>query len=70
MALSRKDFVEFAELIAKHNPTKSMTEDICHILARSNNRFDKQRFMDYVLSQSQSNINNLTTNDLRKAWGC
>ena len=69
MALSRKEFVEFAELVAKHNPTKAMVEDIAHILARSNNRFDKFRFMDYIEAKSKFNDNRLTINNLRQKWG-
>jgi len=69
MALSQKDFIEFAELIAKHNPTKALVEDITHILARSNNRFDKFRFMDYIEAKSKFNGNQLTINNLRHKWG-
>jgi hypothetical protein len=69
MALKRKDFIEFAELIAKHNPTKALVEDITHILARSNNRFDKLRFMDYIEAKSKYNDNRLTINNLRHKWG-
>lgn len=69
MALSRKQFIEFADLIAKHNPTKAMVDDLIYIMACSNNRFDKHRFADRIQSQSNKRHDNLNINDLQEAWG-
>ena len=69
MALSKKQFIEFADLIAKHNPTKAMLDDITYIMASSNNRFDKHRFADRINSQSDKRLNDLNINDLQEAWG-
>jgi hypothetical protein len=65
MALTKKQFIEFADLIAKHNPTKAMVDDIVYIMASSNNRFDKHRFADRIHSQSNKRLNNLDINDLQ-----
>ena len=69
MALTKKQFIEFADLIAKHNPTKAMVDDIVYIMASSNNRFDKHRFADRINSQSNKRHDNLNINDLQEAWG-
>ena len=69
MALSKKQFIEFADLIAKHNPTKAMVDDITYIMASSNNRFDKHRFADRIQSQSNKRLDDLNINDLQEAWG-
>jgi|TARA_A100001011_G_C14209549_1_gene799281 hypothetical protein len=69
MALSKKQFIEFADLIAKHNPTKAMVDDITYIMASSNNRFDKHRFADRINSQSNKRLDGLNINDLQEAWG-
>ena len=68
MALTKKQFIEFADLIAKHNPTKAMVDDIVYIMASSNNRFDKHRFADRIHSQSNKRLNDLDITDLQKAW--
>jgi hypothetical protein len=69
MALSKKQFIEFADLIAKHNPTKAMVDDITYIMASSNNRFDNSRFADRINSQSNKRLDGLNINDLQEAWG-
>jgi hypothetical protein len=69
VALSKKQFIEFADLIAKHNPTKAMVDDITYIMASSNNRFDKHRFADRINSQSNKRLDGLNINDLQEAWG-
>ena len=66
---SKKQFIEFADLIAKHNPTKAMVDDITYIMASSNNRFDKHRFADRINSQSNKRLDGLNINDLQEAWG-
>ena len=68
MALTKKQFIEFADLIAKHNPTKAMVDDIVYIMASSNNRFDKHRFADRIHSQSNKRLNDLNIDDLQRAW--
>ena len=49
--LTRKDFYREAKEVVNGNTSVQMVSTLCEIFSRSNPRFDRQRFIHYIIDK-------------------
>ena len=51
--MSKKDFIFLADFFAReeNNKNKKLIEDFADYLNQNNNRFDKEKFLQYIYKQ-------------------
>jgi|TARA_Y100000361_G_C10895420_1_gene206326 hypothetical protein len=55
--MTRKNYIQFAKVIAKHkdNISNEFLKDLTNIFKCDNARFDKVKFLDFVLKEVNNN---------------
>jgi len=55
--MTKKHFIQFAKLVAKHNSNISneFLRDLINIFKIHNNRFDENKFLDFVIKEVKNN---------------
>ena len=55
--MTKKHFIQFAKLVAKHkqNISNEFLRDLISIFIINNNRFDENKFLDFVIKEVKNN---------------
>ena len=54
--LTRKHFVDIADILVKHNASDDMIWDFANYFQRGHTNFDYELFMDYVSKQKEVSV--------------